>query len=585
MSESSRPTRTQIALWGFLLLTITILCLIRWNRFEFGWWNDDVDYVLLSRSLFHGSAFRVNFEPGPPQISQFPFGFPLFLAAVSAIFPDNVSAFRAVSLTATLINVTLIFWGWPYLSRRSHWFGLAIAALYGLSPLTQEFSHWIMSEPLFTTFLFCSLLLAERVRRDPKLPGWPVLLGVSLFFMAFIRTIGWMAVAFVFAYLLLCVGRRILLPLSCVLLVLLGMTIAVTAVTSVTWRDILPAKYLQLLSKDMKRTKALGTAEDAERVGGRDAARAEAESPLLTPLFRALHLPQNNYLAECLRTAEFHLEHEFVETILPLKTDKLTEIAQRFHLPSPALPVRLLVLVFLIAGYVRWLRSEGTNAFSAFGIVSTLILFFWLWRGSRFLYPLQPQLFIGFILGVEPALTGAVRFFRRRSPVGNPSSAYPVAAATAAISVLLVVSALKSYALENTREHWGDIAARTEWAKAHLPPDAAIFSRRPRTDYLFTGRHSLGFPKRKLTLAEVREILQTSPVTHVLFAPDITFVQPYRPIWDDFSQQIADFIPALLADGSLRLIYEESPLHKIYEITPVGKGKIAPPSGAKRGAP
>ena len=131
-------------------------------KFQVGAHYDDAAYITLARSFLHGEGYGLINFPGAPRIANYPFGYPLALSLIAAFSPNELAAYKYVSVVATLINASLLFWGWRLLSRSlSHWWALAVSLLYLFSPVTIDLSGRVMSEPLFLTFYLLAMLIAE----------------------------------------------------------------------------------------------------------------------------------------------------------------------------------------------------------------------------------------------------------------------------------------------------------------------------------------------------------------------------------------------------------------------------------------
>jgi hypothetical protein len=204
------PNRIQVVIWGALLAVAVILSLKDYQSFQLGTYGDDAFYPVLAQSLVHSDQYGLINVPGDqPGAPPFPFGYPLLLTPFVLLFPDSLDAMKVLSLIATLSNATLLFWGWHWFSRRSHWWGIAVVGLYILSPLTVTHTRMVMSESVFTTFCLAAMLLAEQATQRRQNRWWSLLTSVMLTFVAFTRTVGLVLVITVFAYLLFRIGKRV----------------------------------------------------------------------------------------------------------------------------------------------------------------------------------------------------------------------------------------------------------------------------------------------------------------------------------------------------------------------------------------
>ena len=511
-SERLRPARWHVIAWVALLVIILGVALFRWDDFQFGQIGDDVDYYLLARSLFSPSGYGLYNTPSGLIKSQFPFGFPLLLAPAAHFAPGNISALRIVPVLATLIIVSLIFWGWPLISRRSYHVGLAVAALAGLNPNTMILAQHIASDAPFTAFLLASLLLTEGIAwrwRDPnravtrgyfafsaRAMGEGAALGALLLFTGFTRSIGLIAVPVAFGYLLFWGGRRALPTVGIAALSFLTTLALIVAFTSVTRSDLIPTRYL-----------ALGKQLQSNIVHARTgSARPQSKGETLSSDVSEGATPsgRGKIVAEYARAFAMHLENE-----LPLSVFSITFYFLK--IPYLAEVIGLAMSAFVVWGWFVWMRREGANVFSLFGLAYGAALTFWLWRDPRLLFPILAMLLV--------SLLYAVTAFARRPPK-NASPQQGDRAALVFAALLCLIFFGQDLTRAGSRLYWGDVTRRTRWVKEHLPMDAVLLTREPSIDYFYGARHTVGFYiNDTFSAAELRELIRRQKVTHILLAP------------------------------------------------------------------
>lgn len=236
----------QITAWLILLALITFLSLRGWGTFQVGVYQDDAVYVVLARSIAFGDQYGLINEPGFPRPSKFPFAFPLALAPVVHAFPDDPLACTLVSLAATLLNVTLLFWGWPLLGPgTSRWWGLGAAWLYGVTPRVIGQTRIVLSEPLFTFFVLLALVLVEaRLRHTSGRRSLSVVLGIVLMLALFTRWVGVVVGMAVLVRLALADWSQF--PRRCATIIgsAVGALALVLLLTSIDLRQVDPVRYL-----------------------------------------------------------------------------------------------------------------------------------------------------------------------------------------------------------------------------------------------------------------------------------------------------------------------------------------------------
>ncbi len=551
-----RPTRMHISVWIALLVAIVGIAFLRWDDFQFGWWGDDVDYYMLARSFATGESYGMHLAPTGPVRSQFPFGLPLLLSPFVYLTPGNVSVLRIVPLLATLVVVSLIFWGWPLISRLPYEYGLAVAALIGLAPESMKSFLFIMSEAPFTAFLLGALLMTEALAnrlRNPEIPlrsadyAYAGILGVLLLFTMFTRIIGFLAVPCVFAYLLYHGRQRAVRPLGIAGLTFVAALGLVIAATSLTWLDLLPEKYLNMMRKDHAKV----AREYAAPTVREDARNSDPNSgngmgvPLLTDLFHAPSAGQYPIFLELAKTLERHVEYDVPETVTTVKGGDLARVGQRLGVPMLPALLGLGMSIAMAWGWFRWMQRDGANVFSLFGLLYLAVLTLWLWRSPRLLYPVQPMLFLSLLFAVKGLLPE--KMVRVKGLRGDTIAIFFVAL----LAGFFVIRGLKT---DGTRLHWGDITVRTRWTKGNLPTNAVLFTRFPRIDLFYGQRSTVGFPEEPGQ--ELRVLLREAGITHVLIAPDEVWSSPYSPSYDDRTLAIRAALLPLLREGTLFPVYQ-----------------------------
>jgi len=151
--------------------------------------GDNARYICLARSVLAGKGYSDIFRPGEPPHAQYPFGYPLLLTAVMALFSNSVIALKLLSLLLGAGCVLLLFLLLRDLCSRVLLFSVVL--LFAVAPLLLEYSHWILSDVSFTFFSLLSLFLFKQADLNKK--KFPPLFWASIICMLFayyIRTVG-----------------------------------------------------------------------------------------------------------------------------------------------------------------------------------------------------------------------------------------------------------------------------------------------------------------------------------------------------------------------------------------------------------
>jgi len=162
--------------------------------------GDNATYILLAKGLVQGKGFRDIWAPGMPPHTQYPFGFPLFLAPFVAAFPHPLIPMKLFVFLLAFISLLLVH----ALSKQTlpQEQSLFLLALTCLSPTLIEFSHWVLSEVPYLGVSFLALFLLKD--REDSWKDWRFWLGVvAVAFAYHIRTAGIALVAALPLYVLI----------------------------------------------------------------------------------------------------------------------------------------------------------------------------------------------------------------------------------------------------------------------------------------------------------------------------------------------------------------------------------------------
>jgi len=524
----ARLTRWHLAAWVLIMLVSGALIWRDHANFQLGAQWDDADYVVLARSLAGpstvgvvGGQYGLINDPSGPARANYPFVFPLLLAPLAALFPGNYEILKLVPQAATLFNLTLLFWGWPEFGRgASRWWGLGVTALYGLSPLVVRYAGMIMSEAPFLAWCLTAVWLVERVAAGRAGRYWPVALGALLLGLTFTRTVGFLTLAGLVGYLLYRRGRAALPGLAAAALTSLALAALVVALTAVRWADLWPASYLQM-------TAGLVSGEARET---------------------SQNVPYPELL---LRLAGRHVSVDVRNVVLSVGGGPGTEaLMDRLGLPWLPPVVGYLLSGLIALGWVRLLRRPGLSAFLAAALAYYAGMQLVLWITARFLYPIQPQLYLGLLAGVDGVGRLAGRWLRR----AGLERRLGVAAALLTFAGLAAVATVQSLKLDNSRLHAGDLEARTLWLRANVPADAVVMSELPRADYLYSGRHTLGLQGYG-DEAVFAAALDQQGVDYIVSGPGVLWTNGAAPVVGDRWKVMEPIVQALVRAGRLQVAY------------------------------
>lgn len=163
--------------------------------------GDNAGYMILGESLREGLGYRDLHLPGTPLHAKYPPLYPAVLAVLG--WAGGLQLFKLASLVFT----TAAVWLTARLGRR--WLGeipaLAASAVVAVNPVLLEYSHFVLSEALFTLLLLLSLERAAASGSEGRL-SWAAIAAAAAAFLT--RTAGLPLLAAVVLYGLVRGGRR-----------------------------------------------------------------------------------------------------------------------------------------------------------------------------------------------------------------------------------------------------------------------------------------------------------------------------------------------------------------------------------------
>lgn len=538
-TSAPKPTRAQTATWCAFILGALLLSLSGYGLFQLGAHGDDATYVALTQGLLHPDKFALMNAAGQPTNADFPLGYPLLLAPLALVFQNNFDALKALSLLATLLNATLLFWGWRFFSQhKSYWWANGGVALYLFSPLTIGHTRMVMSEPVFTTFVLIALFLAEEAAAKRAARGWTLAMSVTLLLAVLIRTVGLVLVFSIFANLLRVRGMKFWKDLA---LIIVGISVVLgilLAITPLRLDHVLPARYLRYLGS--YRSNTSGT----------------AISPVVDPRIYGIQA----YLFQ------EHVESDIPQLVFPLLGGgKQQAFAERLGLPWLLTAIGLVTTGLMVLGYYRWFAQEGLSVVRLFTLVYLATLFIWVWEGPRLLYPIQPPLQLALLLGIEGVLLWAGSIVSRMiAPTRFKAVIF------AAVFLLLFGGSIyKSLRIDDSRLHTGDLQARSSWLQANTSASDIVMSEDPTADFLYSGRKMVPYPNASASADQFEYYLRNNNIRYILVAPEIKWQPKYIPEYSQATTRILPLLKSLILANRLSVVYSsESELIQVLNIRP-----------------
>ncbi len=160
-----------------------------------GVFYDDGIYLALARSLATGHGYHLQYLPGAPGAVHYPFGYPLFLAALWKLwpsFPANVILFRSANAVLMgLASALLVLHLSPRLDQPRWLTALAVVAAATAVPMVAV-ATVLFSEPLFIVLAALACWTADATTKRDGLSALRLALiaGLLAGFSTLTRSIG-----------------------------------------------------------------------------------------------------------------------------------------------------------------------------------------------------------------------------------------------------------------------------------------------------------------------------------------------------------------------------------------------------------
>ncbi len=183
---------------GAILLVSALLSVALLTRGHL-WWDDFTSYIMQAQSLLHGTTrefiqhntftvLRSSYPPGP---IAYPWGYPLLMAPVLAVFGLKVLALKLIN-TFFFILFLIVFYRLARLRLAPIW-SLFLTAILAFNPALLQAHDLLLSDIPFLFFSTLSLLLIEQWiwPNETQSSFWKLsLIGITIFASFAMRTNG-----------------------------------------------------------------------------------------------------------------------------------------------------------------------------------------------------------------------------------------------------------------------------------------------------------------------------------------------------------------------------------------------------------
>ncbi len=437
--------------------------------------GDNASYIILAQSILQDHVYSMSSATGIQEPhTQYPFGYPLLLTPLIALFGSNLLALKFFSLVMTLGCVILFSVLLRPLFPPLHWAAITLAV--ALNPEIINFSHWILSEIpyLFFSFLSIILLLKSETKERGRSEYWFWSALLCIAFTAHIRSIGLMCAFAGFTYYILHRNWRKLLIYT------LGLTILITP-------------WMIRNSMVSKRT---------------------------SPYVRVI-LSKDHYDPELGTVGIGEMAARVLDNVKEYSTGAISaailgsEVLQDGRTLTVAL-ISFASTLLILLGLFRNLFARA-GIMELYTLAYTGILLIWpeIWNDIRFLVPIIPFLLMYLVDGANTLFCS----LQRKLPAhGTFSAAVALLVAIIALGVQIVRIPANSQMVSqyiNGDQYAGYLASwrhlfeAADWARENTPGSSVFTVRKPSLFYLHSGRKSTIYPFSRNVDSVFARILKT----------------------------------------------------------------------------
>ena len=445
----------------------------------------------------------------------------------------------------------------------SYWYGLAVAGLYSVFPLVISQTRMVMSEPVFLTFCLIAFLLTEQAARNEEKWWWPLLMSIMITFVIFIRTIGVVFVGSIIFYLLVVRGFRFWKKF----LLVFGGTFIIVAIilatTSVNVYNLIPTKYLNDNNNYLIRRFVSNLFPDQSLNS------TQEQSPDSGAFGSSYHAGDLKPFSDVsvskliLYSINQHFGVDVRMAVLPFGGTRDGPIIYGITLQGVLNAAGIIITGLIFYGFILLMIQRKPSIFVLSSIVYILVLMLWTWEDPRLLYPVQPQLEFGFLSGISGLITWITssKYLSGLRPRQNLFMALLTIG-------LILIAVIKCFTIEDSRQHIGDLQARTNWVKANSANTAILMTEHPLVDYIYSDRNIVFYPGKNQisSINDFETYLANKNIQYIVVAPEISWQLKYIPTYSDWTNSLFPYLNELTKENKLTLIYDSgSKKIKVYQ--------------------
>ncbi len=435
--------------------------------------GDNARYIILGRALARGEGFVNIQSPNNSPEAKFPFVYPLMLAAIELISPNNYLLMKILSLISFLAFLFLLHLFLRQLIEKE--MSLLVILFTSMSLPLLEYSHYIMSE---IPFLFFSILTlysfqrSEKVGKDGKeenkeiKKNWwfwiSIIAGILSYYT---RSFGMMLLGGMFLHILWQRNWRKLIIFS-----------VATFLCWLPWQirtHILGSSYLKVVVMQNP---------------------YDMNSPILT---------FSTFIERLNHNIGLYLWKLFPSLVIPTYASIIKNANIGFLIFIP-------INLFLLGGVIYRIK-KGISILEFYFVSALFVVMLWpqVWSSMRFIIPIIPFIFYYCLMG----LLGL--FYLLPNQLKAPAKALYII-----IGGLILLSNIIALPQEMQKPRglswvWQDYFAVASWLKENTSENAVIMARKPNLSYLYSNRKTFRYPLTN-DIKMMTDTIIKRKVTHII---------------------------------------------------------------------
>lgn len=188
-------TKRSLLILTLIVLTSTALSFAMLTRGH-PWWDDFASYIMQARAILNGdmdefvrrNAFTIQNSSYPPGPVAYPWGYPLLLAPVVAVFGIHPLALKLVGIACYALFLVVFFL--LARARLTENEALLLTGVLAVNPMLLLANDLILSDIPFLAVSTLGVLLIDRWSKKSPDFLFGLAVGLTIFFAAFLRTNG-----------------------------------------------------------------------------------------------------------------------------------------------------------------------------------------------------------------------------------------------------------------------------------------------------------------------------------------------------------------------------------------------------------